>query len=204
MALKLLRRKYHRHTMGQAEDICSDACRLDCKRRPEVLGGWKTIFLGGATFDDLAHLDEWYRVEQDIDRWRRASVTAWDEMKAILEERFLPSSNQQRIPENAYNQAATEEKDADSLDKQSQQLKFPNWHKNETEEQAFVDKTNLELLPKMKIQQETKEFQVDNDVEREREEKELSNQFIRKPKELCVTLDGAEPKEKHVEHNVNE
>ncbi|CAK7353916.1 unnamed protein product [Dovyalis caffra] len=48
----------------------------------------------------------------------------------------------------------------------------------------------------MKIQPKTKKFQIDNDVEREREEKEFSNQFITKPKEL-VRLDGAEPKEEH-------
>lgn len=68
---------------------------------------------------------------------------------------------------------------------------------------VFVDQ-KLGLFPKRKIQQETKEFQIDNDAESKRDEKEFSNQALTKPKELYVTLDGAQPKKEHVEHNANE
>jgi len=34
--------------------------------------------------------------------------------------------------------------------------------------------------------------------------KNFSNQALTKPKELYVTLDGAQPKKEHVEHNANE
>lgn len=68
---------------------------------------------------------------------------------------------------------------------------------------VFVDQ-KLGLFPKRNIQQETKEFQIDNDAESKRDEKEFSNQALTKPKELYVTLDGAQPKKEHVEHNANE
>jgi hypothetical protein len=68
---------------------------------------------------------------------------------------------------------------------------------------VFVDQ-KLGLFSKRKIQQETKEFQIDNDAESKRDEKEFSNQALTKPKELYVTLDGAQPKKEHVEHNANE
>lgn len=68
---------------------------------------------------------------------------------------------------------------------------------------VFVDQ-KLGLFPKRNIQQETKEFQINNDAESKRDEKEFSNQALTKPKELYVTLDGAQPKKEHVEHNANE
>ena len=65
---------------------------------------------------------------------------------------------------------------------------------------VFVDQ-KLGLFPKRKIQQP---WNFRFDAESKRDEKEFSNQALTKPKELYVTLDGAQPKKEHVEHNTNE
>jgi hypothetical protein len=63
---------------------------------------------------------------------------------------------------------------------------------------------NWDYFPKGIFNKKPRNFRLTMMQRVKEMKKNFSNQALTKPKELYVTLDGAQPKKEHVEHNANE